>query len=357
MPKQWFKRLAAGCLAAVVAASLTGCGLIPEEEETYQVQIVREDVADSYALATVDYGDVALSKTINCAYAQLNEERYSFAIGGRKVTGLFVQEGDDVYEGQLMASLDVSDLVEENRQLKEQILEDELRIRQEQELTDFYNTRLAMDSTGLADRETYILGRQECSEKIAAYESEIEYAQVQIAENEETISKADMYCTVNGTVSVIRDDMSGWTAIEGITAIIVIDTSISAFTSTDKNAIQYLSIGDSVNVEASTGVVYPATVTSLDESSGKIVFELDEPDYTISVGLRATVLLEIDEREGVLRAPRISVYGTDDMNYVYRLSDSGVREMVEVTAGLIGNNYVEIIDGLEAGESIILRSK
>ena len=120
-------------------------------------------------------------------------------------------------------------------------------------------------------------------------------------------------------------------------------------------AIQYLKIGDRAEVELSNGTVYQVTVTSMDEETGKIVLELDEPDFSLTMGTSGKVKLLLDKHEQVLALPRLTVYNTDEYYYVFTLSENGVRELQKVEVGLIGNDYVEILSGLELNSSVILR--
>lgn len=42
-------------------------------------------------------------------------------------------------------------------------------------------------------------------------------------------------------------------------------------------------------------------------------------------------------------------------NYVYVEGDNGIREAKWVTVGLEGNDYAEIVEGLEEGDLIIVK--
>ena len=86
-----------------------------------------------------------------------------------------------------------------------------------------------------------------------------------------------------------------------------------------------------------------------------MIFELDEPDYSINIGTRANVTLVLESAEQVLAVPRICLHETEGRYYVYRLTEDGVREPVDVEVGLIGNNYAEITGGIELYTSVIAR--
>lgn len=350
------KLLKRGAVWAAAVLLLTGCSKA-DANSAYKVNIVKNDISESYALASPQMGDVELAANINCSYLQLNEEKLSFDIAGYKVAHVYVMEGDAVVKGDILAELDVSEQVNKNISLSEQIRESELGIRQQNELIDYYKGRIARPGTNLKDKEDYALQIQKCEESIAVYNNSIEFAGAKIASNEEIISKAAIYAGMDGIVSSVREDISTLRSSLNSTVITIIDTTDCAFIATDEEMVAKFKIGDPVEVNISGSKNYAATVTRLDKESGKIVFELDEPEFSFTVGQRGTVKYVLDERKNVLTLPATTVYGTDDMHYVYCLNENGVREMKEIKVGLISNSAVEILDGIALGESVIIRSK
>ena len=114
--------------------------------------------------------------------------------------------------------------------------------------------------------------------------------------------------------------------------------------------------GGHYTVSTQAGGSYETTLTSIDvENGGKLVFELDEPDYTLSVGTRGTIGITLGIAEQVPSIPRVSVYNADDFNYVYIINENGVREMRKVTIGMTGDNYVEVTGGINLYDSVIVR--
>lgn len=341
------------CIVTALCACM-GCGLIPNEEAEHKVKIMSQDVSEKYDLAMVDVGDVMLSKIVTCTYSQLNEIKLYFPISGYKVSSVYVHEGDPVSAGDLLATLDVSKLEDENLTLSQQIREDELAIEQANEMIAFYDSRISNSSIGLRDKEVYKLSRQEYEAAVATYEKAINHSRERIEHNEGIISQANLYSEVDGTVYYVKDDLQGSTPGEDTLVMKLLDSSACAFTANDKVASEYLEIGTPVTIVVANTTEYPATLVEKGEK-GYMIFELDEPDYTISVGTRASIMHIVDTREQVLRLPRIAVYSTDSFSYVYTLSEDGIREMTPVEIGLAGDSYVEILGGIGMYTSVILR--
>ena len=348
-------RAAALFMAACFIPAAGGCGLIPREEAEHKLNIVTEDVSSKYTLAMAELQDVELTKTIVCTYSQLNEIKVFFPISGYTVNSVFVSEGDSVKVGDPLAAFDVSKLEDAVADYGEKILEAELEISQNEETIAFYNEKIASPAVNLLDKEEYTIKAHECEEAIIESRNAIEYAQNRIDEYNEIIAQSVLYSEIEGTVYYVKDDLTGWTTSTDVQVMKLLDSGECAFTADDKVAAGYVKKGDHVTVERSTGEKYEATVSSVDAESGKIVFDLDEPDYSISVGTRANIYLTVDSKKQVLAVPRVAVYGSEDSYYVYVLTDDGIREPVDVQVGLMGNNYVEILGGIEMYTSVIVR--
>ena len=351
--RKLMKHTAGYLIAAIVTATaLAGCG---RAKERPTIKIATENVFDKYDLALAQIKDVELIKTINCTYSQLKEEKLSFTIGGLRVAHVYVEEGQDVKAGDLIAELDVSSKEKEVFDMQSRIREYELKIRQQEEMIAFYDSRIASSAVSLAAKEEYILSREKCEESNINSNKNIEYCRNQIEKDNYIIDNSRIYAGMDGTVLSMREGIEDWTANTQSTAVTIVDTSVCAFQATDLDAIQYLKIGDRAEVELSNGTVYQVTVTSMDEETGKIVLELDEPDFSLTMGTSGKVKLLLDKHEQVLALPRLTVYNTDEYYYVFTLSENGVRELQKVEVGLIGNDYVEIVSGLELNSSVILR--
>ena len=81
----------------------------------------------------------------------------------------------------------------------------------------------------------------------------------------------------------------------------------------------------------------------------------DMQDLTLAVGNTGMITLILDSRENVLRVPVYAVHTAAEKNYVYVEGDNGIREAKWVTVGLEGNDYAEIVEGLEEGDLIIVK--
>lgn len=73
-------------------------------------------------------------------------------------------------------------------------------------------------------------------------------------------------------------------------------------------------------------------------------------------GLTATVEILVDQREGVLQAPVQSLISVVDQRYTYVLGERG-PELREVTIGETNERTVEILEGIEEGERVVMNPR
>ena len=341
------------CASSVVFG---GCGLFSGEEEKHSISIVRENMADDYNVVSCEKRDVVLTSTVSCSYTQLMEENLAFPVGDKTVAFVYVNEGDEVKEGDLLAKLDVEQLEKDNISMQEEIDRNEFLIKQTDEMIEFYENKINSSALSLSSKESYLTKLQKLREKRRNYNDQNEFDRIKISANEQQISAGSLYAGIDGNISFIKNNLQGSNANAQEKVITILNASVCGFQTNDRNAVDYIKVGDRVSVDISTTETsYDATVTLVDKDAFKIVYELDQPDYSIQMGTRGKVTVVRGEAKSVWALPKSCVFQTDDFAYVYILNDDGVREMREITVGLIGDDYVEITGGLSENDTVILR--
>ena len=346
-----YKATAVLCMSALV---FTGCSSV--EDETHSIAIVRESMENEYDLTRCETRDVIKTESISCTYSQLLQEDLAFPVGEKTVAFVYVNEGDEVKPGDLVAKLDVASLEQENIDMREQIEKNNLLISQADEMIEYYEKKIETPGLSLSSKENYLSKLQKLREKRRTYSDENDFNEIKLSANEQKIQAGSLYASIEGNVSFIKKGLEGNTSNAGETVITILNASVCGFQAMDRNAVEYIKVGDRVQVVTNqTGDVYDSTVTSVDKDSLKIIFELDQPDFSIKVGTRGTVTVVRGEADGVLSLPKNCVFEAEDFWFVYVLTDEGVREMRKVTIGLVGNDYIEITGGVSESDSVILR--
>lgn len=95
-----------------------------------------------------------------------------------------------------------------------------------------------------------------------------------------------------------------------------------------------------------------ATTDSSDKSKVAVDVKIDGGKGLI-LGLEADVTIYTDEKTGVMLIPYNAFYSDDDGEYCYIINNEGVIEKKYFTAGIVDSSYVEVLDGLSLGMTVI----
>jgi len=97
-------------LVALFSVLLTGCELIPVEESFQAAPIFQEEVIEEYSQTVVLRGDLVNTEKVTCKYSPVISERLSFSISGELISDIFVEAGQMVKAGDLLAELEESNV-------------------------------------------------------------------------------------------------------------------------------------------------------------------------------------------------------------------------------------------------------
>jgi len=95
-----------------------------------------------------------------------------------------------------------------------------------------------------------------------------------------------------------------------------------------------------------------ATSDSSDKNKIKVEVSFDEPDEDAIIGIEADVTISTQESENTVLVPFESYYTDDDGSYCYVI-DGGRIGKKYFEAGVISDDYVEAISGINEGDVII----
>lgn len=103
-------------------------------------------------------------------------------------------------------------------------------------------------------------------------------------------------------------------------------------------------------LEGTVEYVYPTVAEETRSLRARVA--LSNPDGTLKPGMYATVRLERDLGE-VLAVPRPAVLNTGEKSIAFVDLGGGRLEPREVTLGIAGSGYVEVLEGLERGQRVV----
>lgn len=360
------KKICAFILCGAVGFSVTGCGLLPKEEELPTAPILVEVETEEYTVAKVSRGDVRITEIIRANYVPSASEKLSFRIGDEVVEKVYVQVGDVVKAGDVLAELDVTSQKDQLRQQQDRIdsLYLQLEHLYESETMDLSKAQLADQQAAENELEGWtsqmdaVLGQYE--DQAQQIRNSIQVAETRLAELERDIQDRQIIASIEGTVTYLYEFKEGERAEEGRSVISLSDMSQAIFETYSENA-ELLEIGETY-ILTSDEVEYEVVARSAEQmleegveaKEGRIYLKMAELNPDIEQGASGSVHLTIEESLSTLWVPNSAIREVKGQYVVYCMDEQGFREMREVEIGVRNDKITEIVSGLEEDEVVIL---
>lgn len=202
-------------------------------------------------------------------------------------------------------------------------------------------------------------GQSVTAATIAQDQAEIDQAKVDVIDAKAALAAAVIKAPADGTVAVV-DVSEGSSVSAGAAAVTVIAEGLTSVELEVTSAqLSKLQVGQTATVSpAGVDKDLPGKVTLVgkvpDTSSGSSMFSvtvtLDEEGLDLLAGNNATVEVVVGAAEDVLTVPASAVSN----GAVTVLDKDGNPESVRVITGLTGTTTVEVTEGIDAGDEIVL---
>ncbi len=360
-------RMAAGirvlCVCSAAAALLCGCEQqAPEEDPLIVVEGSDDTLSNDYVIAGI--GDVVLTGEMRCTYRQQKDQEISFALTGRLVDQVYVEEGDTVKKGDLLAELSAGNLERQIEDLEYRISRNEILLEhmETNEALEISQTWVNHLYNGFYDEE----GRDKAIASVQQgyrYQKEdtedaLEMDRRQLEELKLELSNCRVYAGMSGIIYKLKEHLVDSTSKEGETIMTIMDNSHCLFETEKPEYNDFFKEGETVAMSVISGSAagqYELLPYEMEKWGEIQQFQVyDGPMTTgIEVGTSGTIEFELDRREQVLCIPKGLVNTADDRSYVYVTDEDGMRQIRWVETGLSGDSMVEIVSGLEEGERVI----
>lgn len=350
------KKIMAGVLA--VSCTLAFCGCNSAQKTAGSEVLMTGDVRGAYEFTTVERDTIQKTKVIAANYQQVKEENLSFGTDGERLGGVYVELGDEVKKGDLLAELYCEEEKLYFAELEYIMKTQRKQIEHLKEQRKLELTQLAAKKSSYTTEEyqskvkevedTYRTQIEDLEDKI--YIENMEYSQLK-----QWLEASRIVAGMDGTVTFVGNTGSNFYAWPGNKMFTISDSQKLAFISTEKDYIPYFTLGETYVFSTSTGVEYRTVLEEVNEVAGTMRFELTGGQGSTTIGQRVLYDLVLEERENTLSLPKNAVHTIGDKNYVYYFDENGVRQTKEVELGLIAGSKVEILAGLSEGDEVILR--
>lgn len=347
---------------------LSACSILPEEEQFAKAPVIRQSTTVDYKLAPVLRGELTHTESLSCQYRAVMEETLSFRIGNELYSEIYVEKGDQVKAGDLLAELYMGDLNDQISRLEYALEGLSLEILHEKENRDaaLEKHRLYLEGLEKEEREkadTLDDVRKEWDTQIERLEDKFYIESMRLEEYRTDRRSRQLVAGIDGTVTYLRSIKEGDRSVEGERFIKLADSTQNVFVGETKNHT-YLKSGDMTTVTVKK-VDYEAMVMTsgdlgienryeADSEKQEVFFMLLEPAVELEAGDRGTVIVLMDERTEALYVQNNAVVDVDGESAVYVKDEFGLKSVRKVETGLVTSKYTEIVTGLTEGEFVII---
>ncbi|MCQ2421703.1 MAG: hypothetical protein MJ064_01760 [Lachnospiraceae bacterium] len=357
------KRICVVCLILACVLAATGCGLLPQEESKRKTPVNKTSVETQYfTVVEAARGDVADCFTAQCSYGTQKVENLAFKVQNERIWGLYVKNGDYVYEGEKLAELYHDDLDEEIEAAEEICKNLDEQFRYYQKMVEFETERQKLAKNygrkfDTSNLESLTISRDD-------YAGQKMVADLKLAEINEKLKGRVLTASFDGVVTYVRE-MNRWEGVNLNTFITVQSTDTGFITIIDGSQ-ELFTVGEVYNLDTADGVI-ACELKSMTQNKTilnryHLVFVPIQSDLTFASGEEGTLKIVLKESKDVIYIPTEALRTIDDRNAVYVVGQDGLRELRYVEVGLSVKgavptdlNRTEIKSGLSEGEQVIIR--
>ena len=351
MAKKWIVPLV--CLG--MAAMLSGCFLLPKEADRPELPLVTPYNGAEYLTAEVTRGDISREVKVSFSYNPTRRADLRFSVQNRSYGAIYAAVGDEVKEGDLLAELDTAQELEAIRSTETEL--SRLRIRLSAARTAL---ALAREEEGLRGGYSTVTSDARQAD-IRYYEAAIAIRTRQLEEQQAALETLRLYAPFDGTVTYVKAIDETTRSGKSDTVVSLADNSSALFTTQTEEWARF-PLGETVTVSSAEGDYVcvsrdPADfgLSAEENARGQKNVCLEIVDAQPPEGsLRGEVRMVLEQKQGVLRLPVRAVFTAGDKYYVYHEAENGLKTALEIGCGLSDGSYIEITEGLEEGDHVIV---
>ena len=271
---------------------------------------------------------------------EAHEEAEVVAKVGGEVRQIFVEEGDAVKAGQVLARLD-------GDRLRLGVAQTEANLRK---LERDYNRQLELSQKGLVAKGTAENAKFDLDALRAAYDS-----------GRLELSYTDIRAPIDGVVSA-RYIKLGNTIAQNAPTFRVTDLDpLVAYVHIPEKEFRKLApqqtaeiVVDALGGERFAGAISRISPT-VDPKTGtfRARVEVPDPSRRLKPGMFGRVNIVYERREDALQLPRAAIVDGDGEQSVFVIED-GKAAQRPVRTGLASNGWVEVVEGLDGTEKVVV---
>lgn len=330
----------------VVVLALGGIALVltnnKKKNEAKTAFIAKGGGAVAVRVAQVEKKIVDQDFSANGNFAP-NKELNLLNENSGRVTRIFVDEGDRVSKGQVLARID-AEIINTDRETAQ--------VTYQNALKDLARYESSFKTGGVT--------QQQLDQARLSAES----AKLRLQASQRKVSDANIKSPINGIVNKRYIEVGAFVNSQGTQLFELVDVSkLKLKVNVNEAQVANLKIGDRIEIQSS---VFPD-----EKFSGKVTFIAPKADATLNfpveievenshknslkAGMYGTAVFKFPKQAPSILIPRTSFVGSVSSNEVFVLDRaSNTSKIRKVVSGRILGDNVEILDGLKEGETVII---
>lgn len=283
---------------------------------------------------TIVKGDLSKSVKLLAHVSSKQETTFLSHIKGR-LKSIYVEEGKAVKKGTLLAELDNEELLREmsHATTKVKLAQDQFdRLSQLQKSN-------AQSQANLDRAHEALLREQIAREHV-----------------EDRLSKTQFFAPFDGVCGVFRI-RPGQTVKDGDVIVSCYDASgFSLNIDVPETLIASVEPGQAIRLKDAESKLL-SVQKSIDPNTHMALARAEVPGtWPVSSGQLVSIEVDVETRKDIISVPKGAIFIKDNNSFVYTIVD-GKANLQSVTAGLEGKNRMEVTEGLNAGDKIILKGQ
>lgn len=352
------KRFISLALVLLFVALIGGCGkksVTPEEEVLVPVEIAKTQLAD-------------LAHTLNTTGEIMPGAEVAVApkVSGR-VAAIHVKVGDRVSRGQVLLELDATEasnaktMAEAGVGVARAGLNKAKQSLADAEL-DYNRTKALYDSQAVAkaqfEQAESMLNNARIGVQVA--EEQLKQAEATLQNSEDTYNNFTVTSPLSGLVATVNIEDGELAGPQATVLTVVQLATVKVKVNLSENAVVSIKKGTEVPVTINS---LNKTLTGMVASVGPkadpatrafpVEIHLNNKDGDLKAGMVATLNLETGLSQGTVAVPVDALLERNGQYWVYVLEDGKAKE-VTVKKGIASGQLVEIIEGLQEGQDVIV---
>lgn len=327
-------------VASLIVAALSGCSLLPKEEEAIPPPLVKP-AEQSFDVVDVTRGELAIYFKGIATVVSKSQQDVFFKQSGGRLAAVHVSQGDTVKKGQLLIELG----------------SDDLKLRLELQKISYERAQIDLQSAIKGGNEDQIRSRK----------LDLKSVQLQLDNLQQQWESMRLVAPIDGVVTYLAEVSLGQTMNAYETVLTIADPSRVqlVYTSDDPADIAPLQPNMPVEIKIDgkdmTGKVVqsPSSVPfssnqQVNDKNSKLLI-VDAEGLKGEIGAMAELKIFKQRQQNVLIIPKSGLRTYLDRKYVQVL-DGDRRKEVDVEVGMSTGTEVEIRRGLAEGDKIVLNN-